>query len=247
MSWHAPRLSAATGLGQPEKWLIYPSLIVVYVSVTAFILLLPLAAAIATEAVLKDRGGPESSILSWARSTQSGEITAFSLLTFGCAWGGFLSFVAWWRPAVVRDGYAPFARASAAGNSLLGISVLCLLIFLACAAVWVNMAQRSRDRGSGANACPLSDFSRLGEGEATGNAALAEPQAPDVGKCGLSGSARLGCRRSPVRTRPIVSGPYPSRSCTCISSPPPNPCRTAFGNAVHVAHAPAASIASSGA
>ena len=63
---------------------------------------------------MTERGGPESSILLWARSTETGQITAIALLTFGSAWWGFLSFVAWWRPSVMRDGFAPFSRTSGA-------------------------------------------------------------------------------------------------------------------------------------
>jgi hypothetical protein len=135
-------LSAATGVGCAEKWLNYPSLIVVYVPVTALILLLPLAAAILTEVFLTEPGGPQSSILSWARSTERGEITAFSLVTFGSAWWALLSFAAWWRPSIVRDGYAPFAPGFRRRSALLGFSVLCLLIFLACVAVWVHTVRR---------------------------------------------------------------------------------------------------------
>jgi hypothetical protein len=137
-------LSCVNGVGRAEKWLIYPSLIVVYVPVTALIFLFPFAAAILTEIFMTERGGPEWSILLWARSTETGQITALSLLTIGSAWWGFLSFVAWWRPSVVRDGFAPFAPNFGRRTALLGFSVLCLLVFFGCVAVWVNTAHRWR-------------------------------------------------------------------------------------------------------
>ena len=46
------RLSVMSGPGRSERWLIYPSLIFVYVPVTALILLWPVAAAILGEMLL---------------------------------------------------------------------------------------------------------------------------------------------------------------------------------------------------
>jgi hypothetical protein len=135
-------LAAATGLGPAEKWLIYPSLIIVYVPVTAFVLLLPVAAAILSEIIVTDLLGPEPSIVSWVRWTERGAFTAFSLLTFGSAWCAFLCLVGWWRPSIVREGYAPFAPGFRRQSALLGLSGLCLLSFLACVAVWAHSVRR---------------------------------------------------------------------------------------------------------
>jgi hypothetical protein len=123
-------LAAAAGLGRAEKWLIYPSLIVVYVPVTALILLLPLVAAIFTEVLLTDLGSANFNLLG-SQSGPVGAITAFSLLTIGSLWWALLSFVAWRWPAVVRDGFAPFAPGFRRRSFVLGFTVLCLLIFLA--------------------------------------------------------------------------------------------------------------------
>jgi hypothetical protein len=133
-------LSAIGGADGAERWLIYPSLIVVYVPLSAVILLLPLIAAILTEMVLTDPGGDQK--LAWAHTSTMGVITAFSLLTYGSLWWGFLCFVAWRFPAVVRDGFAPFAPGFRRLSGLLGASVLCLIIFLACATIWVASVRR---------------------------------------------------------------------------------------------------------
>lgn len=125
-------LSAVTGLSGAEKWLIYPSLLVVYVPVTAILLLWPLPAAILVELILTDVGGPR--FLAWARGYHMGTVTAFTLATLGALWWGFLSFVAWRWPEVVRDCYAPFASRFRRHQLFLLLSVGCLMVFLTCMA-----------------------------------------------------------------------------------------------------------------
>ena len=135
-------LSCATGVGRAEKWLIYPSLIVVYVPVTALIFLWPLATAIVTQVLMWEMGGHDLPFFSWARFIEPGVITTLSVATIGSAWWALLSFVAWWKPSVVRDGFAPFAPNFRRGGALLGLSVLWLLVFLGCAALWIDVAYR---------------------------------------------------------------------------------------------------------
>lgn len=140
-------LSAEGGAGQAERWLIYPCLIVVYVPVTALILMIPLVAAITTEVILTDPG-TNVSILSWARSSPMGTITAFALLTLGSIWVAVIGFVAWRWPAAVRNSYAPFARGFRRRGFLLSLSILGLLTFLGCATVWVATVRRHLDEAS---------------------------------------------------------------------------------------------------
>ena len=140
-------LSAEGGAGRAERWLIYPCLLVVYVPVTALILIFPLVAAIATEVILTDPGSP-ASILSWTRSSPAGTIAAFSLLTIGSIWVAVIGFVAWRWPAAVRNSYAPFASGFRRRGFLLGLSILGLVIFVACATVWVATVRRHLDEAS---------------------------------------------------------------------------------------------------
>jgi hypothetical protein len=128
-------LSAAAGAGRAEWWLICPSLIVVYVPVTALLLFWPVAAALLGEVILKDLGGPR---LAWTRDYPLGTITAFTLVTLGSLWWAILSFVAWRWPEVVRDCYAPFADRFRRRRTFLFLSVACLLVFLTCVAVAVG-------------------------------------------------------------------------------------------------------------
>ena len=72
-----------------ERWLIYPSLIVVYIPITALLVLWPAAAAIVTEAYLRNSGE-----FPWSRSFHVGTITAFALEIIGCAWWGCLALLA---------------------------------------------------------------------------------------------------------------------------------------------------------
>jgi hypothetical protein len=130
-------LSAAAGPARADGWLIYPSLIVVYVPVTAVILLWPLPTAIVAEAILTEPGGPRL-ILEWTRHYPLGTITAFVLVTLGSLWWSLLGFVAWRWPEVVRDCYAPFADGFRRHRSLLILSVAFLLVFLASIAVAIG-------------------------------------------------------------------------------------------------------------
>jgi hypothetical protein len=77
-------LAAAINLGRAERWLIYPSLIVVYVPVTALMLVWSLAIAILAEVILTDPGGPRA--LGWARDSSMGTIAAGAFLTVGSLW-----------------------------------------------------------------------------------------------------------------------------------------------------------------
>jgi hypothetical protein len=126
-------LSAGCGVSGAEKWLIYPSLVVVYVPLSLLLLLWPLVVAIVAEMVLKEPGFPE-----WARHAHWGTIAVFTLATVGCPWWGFLAFVAWRWPEVMRDCYAPFAATFGRHRSLLILSVACFTVFLCCMAVIVE-------------------------------------------------------------------------------------------------------------
>ena len=75
-------LSVAADLGEAERWLIYPSLIIVYVPVTVVLLIWPLPAAIIAEVLLVDPGGPRE-LVAWTRQYPLGTITAFTLATLG--------------------------------------------------------------------------------------------------------------------------------------------------------------------
>jgi hypothetical protein len=130
-------LSAAAGPARAERWLIYPSLIVIYVPVTAVMLLWPLAVAILAEMILTDPGGPRE-VLAWVPHYPLGTITAFTLATLGSLWWAFFGFVAWRWPEVLRDCYAPFASRFRRRRSFLILSVACLLVFLTCVAVAVG-------------------------------------------------------------------------------------------------------------
>jgi hypothetical protein len=130
-------LSVTGELSGAERWLIYPSLIVVYVPVTAVMLLWPPVLAIVAEMVLTDPGGPRE-VFARTGHYPWGTIAAFTLVTLGSLWGSFLGFVAWRWPEVVRDCYAPFAGRFRRHRSLLILSVLCLLVFLTCMAVAVE-------------------------------------------------------------------------------------------------------------
>jgi hypothetical protein len=129
-------LSAASDRSGAEKWLIYPSLVIVYVPVTVLLFIWPLPVAIVAEVVLADPHGPSE--FAWARGYHVGTITAFTLATAGALWWGFLSLVAWRWPEVVRDCYAPLASQFRRKQSFLIFSVACLLIFLACMAASVG-------------------------------------------------------------------------------------------------------------
>jgi hypothetical protein len=138
-------LSAGAGSGPAEKWLIYPSLIVVYLPVTVLLLLWPLPIAIIAEVLLTDPGGPRT-LLEWTRGYPLGTITAFTLVTLGSLWYAFLSFVAWRWPEVVRDCYAPFADRFRRRAGFLALFCACLLTFLACVAGGVvTMRHRSQE------------------------------------------------------------------------------------------------------
>lgn len=130
-------LTVTAGLSQAERWLIYPSLILVYVPVTAVMLLWPLPMAIVAEMVLTDPGGPRE-IFARMGHYPLGTITAFTLGTLGSLWWAFLSFVAWRWPEVVRDCYAPLADGFRRRRSFLILSVACLLVFLTCMAIAVE-------------------------------------------------------------------------------------------------------------
>jgi hypothetical protein len=134
-------LSAGAGSGRAERWLIYPSLIVVYVPVTAFMLLWPLVIAIIAEMLLTEPGGPRK-LLDWTRDYPLGTITAFTFVTLGSLWFAFLSFVAWRWPEVVRDCFAPFADRFRRRPRVLVFFWACLLIFLACVAIGVDTVRR---------------------------------------------------------------------------------------------------------
>jgi hypothetical protein len=129
-------LAAASDLNGAQKWLIYPSLIVVYLPVTLILLLWPVPAAMLVEVLLTEPGAPRS--LAWARGYHLGTITAFGLATFGAVWWGFLSFVAWRWPEVVRDCYAPFASGFHRKPMYLTVSLGCLILFLTCMAASVG-------------------------------------------------------------------------------------------------------------
>jgi len=130
-------LSAAECPAPAERWLIYPSLIVVYVPVTAVMLFWPLAIAITAELILTDPGFSRETF-EWSRQFPAGTITAFTFATLGSLWWAFLGFVAWRWPEVVRDCYSPFAARFRRRRSSLILSVACLLVFLACMAVAVG-------------------------------------------------------------------------------------------------------------
>ena len=117
--------------------MIYPSLIIVYVPVTAVMLLWPLPMAILAEVVLTDPGGPRE-VFAWTRHYPLGTITVFTLVTLASLWWAFLGFVAWRWPEVVRDCYAPFADRFRRRQSFPILSVVCLLIFLTCITVAVG-------------------------------------------------------------------------------------------------------------
>ncbi len=136
-------LSAAGQPGRTERWLTYPSLIAVYVPVTAILLLWPLPAAIVTEMFLREPGGP-ADVGAWARFLPTGAIATFALVTISAFWWALLSFVAWRWPAALRDIYAPFATSFRRRGRLLGFSVVCLLIFLGCVALGVRQHFREK-------------------------------------------------------------------------------------------------------
>jgi hypothetical protein len=125
-------LSSAADSTGAERWLICPSLIVVYVPVTALLLLWPLPAALLVEVILNELGGPRSA---WARDYPPGTITVFMLLMLGSLWWAFLGFVAWRWPEVLRDCYAPFAGKFRRRRLFLILSVASLLVFFVCMAV----------------------------------------------------------------------------------------------------------------
>ncbi len=130
-------LSVAADLSETERWLIYPSLIIVYVPVTVVLLLWPLPSAIIAEVVVTDPGGPRE-IIEWTRQYPLGTITAFTLVTLGSLWWAFLGFVAWRWPEVVRDCYAPFAGRFRRHRAFLILSVACFLIFVSSVALAVE-------------------------------------------------------------------------------------------------------------
>jgi hypothetical protein len=129
-------LSVEPEPGRADRWLIYPSLIVVYVPVTAMMMIWPVAASILVELILTDRGAGQA--LAWAREYPLGTITAFTLLALGSLWCAFLGFVAWRWPEVVRDCYAPFANQFCRRPGVFFFSCTCFLAFLACMAFAVE-------------------------------------------------------------------------------------------------------------
>ncbi len=138
--------ASLSAVGQPdgaERWLTYPSLIAVYVPLTAILLLWPLPAAIVTELFLRDLVGP-ADVGAWTRSLPTGAIATFSLVTISAFWWALLSFVAWLWPAALRDIYAPFASSFRRRGRRLGFSVVCLLIFLGCVALGVRQYLREK-------------------------------------------------------------------------------------------------------
>jgi hypothetical protein len=130
-------LSAAPGLGGAERWLIYPSLVVVYVPMTALVLFWPVPGAILAEALLHD-AAHNLEALAWTQPYPLGTITALTLGTVGSLWWAFLGFVAWRWPEVVRDCYAPFAGRFRRRRSFLIFTATCVLVFLSCMAVTVG-------------------------------------------------------------------------------------------------------------
>ncbi len=127
-------LSAIAEPRGPEKWLIYPSLLAVYVPLTVLMLLWPLAVAVTTEVLLTDAGGFHE-IVAWARQYPLGTITAFTCVMLGSLSLAFLGFIAWRWPEVIRDCYAPFAGGFRRHGTLLFVSLASLLAFLTCMAV----------------------------------------------------------------------------------------------------------------
>ena len=127
-------LSAAPVVGGTERWLIYPSLVVVYVPMFALMLLWPVPVAILAEALVHDAAhGFEA--LEWTQQYPLGTITVFTLGTVGFLWWAFLGFVGWRWPEVVRDCYAPFASRFCRRRSFLLLSAACVLVFLSSMAV----------------------------------------------------------------------------------------------------------------
>ncbi|MGC8644232.1 MAG: hypothetical protein ACP5XB_30600 [Isosphaeraceae bacterium] len=137
-------LSAGAGCGGVDRWLIYPSLLVVYVPVSAVLLLGPLALASLPDYFLKGPGATED-IRAWWRFVGSGTILALSFLTFASLWWAILLLVAWRWPSLVRTVFAPFARHFRGRTLFLVLSVICLLIFLGCVEFWHLQVQRIRD------------------------------------------------------------------------------------------------------
>jgi hypothetical protein len=130
-------LSATPDLGEAERWLIYPSLVVVYVPMTALLLLWPLPVAVLAEALLHD-AAHNLEALAWTQQYPLGTITALTLGTLGSLWWAFLGFVAWRWPEVVRDCFAPFAGKFCRRRSFLIFSAACVLVFISCMAATVG-------------------------------------------------------------------------------------------------------------
>ena len=133
------RASLTTAAGRPpaEAWLVYPSLVLIYVPMTVVLLLWPLPAAVVAEAILTDPGGPRQ-VLAWTSHYPLGTITGFALAAIGSPWWACLGLVAWRWPGVVRDCYAPFADRFRRRRVFFLLSVVCWLVFLACVAVAVE-------------------------------------------------------------------------------------------------------------
>ena len=138
-------LAAGVGDGKVERWLIYPSLIVGYLPTVVAMLLWPLAAAILTEGLLTDPGIFNGYLLSWRNRPPACAITALTFLTIASLWWAILGLIAWRWPALVRAVFAPFARHFRSRTLFLVLSVVCLLVFLACAELWHLQVQRIRD------------------------------------------------------------------------------------------------------
>jgi hypothetical protein len=129
-------LSVAPDTSRAERWLIYPSLLITYVPLTALMAIWPLAVAVLMELVLTDPGGSRK-ILAWTRSSPTGTVTAFTLVTLGSLWWALLCFVAWRWPEVVRDSFAPFTDGFRRRRTFLLLSGVCLSVFLASMAISV--------------------------------------------------------------------------------------------------------------
>jgi hypothetical protein len=124
--------AALSVTGKPakgERWLVYPSLITVYLPITAAALLWPLVAAIVLEAVLTDVGAPQQ-VLAWSGRLPQGKIALFIVGTIGSLWWSLLAFIAWRWPIVLRDCYTPFAHGFVRRRAFLILSVVLFLVSL---------------------------------------------------------------------------------------------------------------------
>jgi hypothetical protein len=123
-------LAAITSPTRVERWLIYPSLVIVYVPITAILLFSPVVFAMIMEAMLADRGGP--SALAWAREYPLGTITVFTIGIAGSVWWAILALIAYRWPGAVRDCYFPLAGDFRRDRRLLVVAAVLILIALSC-------------------------------------------------------------------------------------------------------------------